>query len=134
MNPSHYARETTQERQFLPSNLSIAQLWRDFLDKKGPHEGEKPPIAYTTFRNIFCTFNLSFRKPYVDTCGKCDSFSIIIKYSKDEDERISARDLKSAHIDKADQHYDFIHFDLNVLPKDKNERSRRRWVLPPKWK
>lgn len=102
--------------------------------KKDIPEGETSPISYSAFRKIFRTFNLSFRKPYVDSCGRCDSFSIIIKHSSDEDEKESARELKLQHIDKADAHYDSIHFDLRILPKRKNKEIARPWMLPPLWK
>lgn len=131
---SHYAREKTREKQYLSPNLTIAQLFRDFLEKKDIPPGEKSPISYSAFRKIFRTFNLSFRKPYVDSCGRCDSFSIIIKYSRDEDERKSARELKLQHLDRADAHYDCIHFDLKVLPTRKNKDQGLPWILPQLWK
>ncbi|KAK3729309.1 hypothetical protein QZH41_011432 [Actinostola sp. cb2023] len=83
---SHYAREKNPRgRQFLAPNLSIKEIWRQFLTKKGLRD-EDAPLSYNSFRKIFRTFNLSFRKPYVDTCGYCDSLSVIIKYNKDEEE------------------------------------------------
>lgn len=132
---SHYAREKTRDRQFLAPNLSITRLWRQFLLKKGLEVGDELPLCYSSFRNIFRTFNLSFRKPYVDTCGKCDLFLATIKHAKDEDEKESAQRLKDDHVRKADQHYDCIHFDLNDLPKSKNTRRQAEtaWTLPPLW-
>ncbi|KAK3720986.1 hypothetical protein QZH41_018543 [Actinostola sp. cb2023] len=83
----HCAREKNPRgRQFLAPNLSIKEIWRQFLTKKGLRD-EDAPLSYNSFRKIFRTFNLSFRKPYVDTCGYCDSLSVIIKYNKDEEEK-----------------------------------------------
>ncbi|KAK3736675.1 hypothetical protein QZH41_020402 [Actinostola sp. cb2023] len=132
---SHYAREKTRDKQFLASNLTIAQLWREFLINKGLRVGEDAaPVSYSSFRKIFRTFNLSFRKPYVDTCGKCDRLSLTIKYAKDEQERASAREIKCNHIEQADGHYDCINFDLNILPKRKHKEIGQPWIMPPDWK
>jgi hypothetical protein len=59
------------------------------------------PLSFSSFRKIFRTFKLSFRRPYVDTCGKCDSLLIIIKYTKDEEEKASAEKVKTDHVKKA---------------------------------
>ncbi|XP_032228158.2 uncharacterized protein LOC116611750 [Nematostella vectensis] len=77
---SHYARAFTKEKQYLSSNLSLSQLWRDFLAKKGIGRVDIAPLSFTSFRRIFKTFSLSFRKPHVDTCPNCDSFQIIIRH------------------------------------------------------
>lgn len=129
---SHYAREKTRDQQFLAPNLSIAQIWREFLEKKSLTVSGK--LSYSSFRNIFRTFKLSFRKPYVDTCGRCDSLSVIIKYTKDDEEKASAEKLKADHVKKADEHYDCIRFDLNTLLELKNKPSESSWAIPPMWR
>ena len=112
--------------------MSIAEIWRQFLEKIDVDIADNNfPISYSSFRNVFRTFNLSFRKPYVDTCGSCDSFTIITKYSKDEEEKKNAQELKSELLEKADLHYDCCNYDLVVLPKEKNIRKEIAWVLPP---
>lgn len=132
---SHYSREKTKDKQFLDSHLSIAEIWREFLEKNNVDlASENFPICYSSFRNLFRTFKLSFRKPYVDTCGSCDSYTIITKYSKDEQERVDAQKSKLEHIEKADLHYDCMNYDLVVLPKEKNKAKEIAWVLPPLWK
>lgn len=149
--PSHYAREKTGERQFLASNLSIAQLFRKFLENKGitgvnvnrrnrrnrrvrRQVNRNLPLSYSSFRRIFRKFKLSFRRPYVDTCGKCDSLLIIKNYSQDEQEIARAQALKTNHIEKADKHYECFRFDFNVLPKQKNKPHVIPWRSPPIWK
>ena len=112
--------------------MSIAEIWRQFLRTR--QEEIRGNISYSSFRNIFRTFKLSFRKPYVDTCGSCDSLSIKAKYSEDETEKENAPQLKSLHVQKADQHYDCISYDLDILPREKNNPKELGWVLPPVWK
>lgn len=96
--------------------------------------GVNDTLSYSSFRTIFRTFKLSFRKPYVDTCGLCDGYSMIIKYSKDDKEKEDAKVEKAAHIEQADEHYDCINYDLKILPKEKNNAKELSWALPPVWK
>ena len=130
---SHYAREKTRDTQFLESDLTIAQLWRDFLKSKDVSSNDDLPLSYCTFRRIFRKFKLSFKKPYVDTCSKCDSLDIVIKYSQDEKEIRNAEDLKKSHIEKAAEGYDCFHFDLYILPKRKNTDEGFSNVVPLTW-
>lgn len=130
---SHYAREKTRDTQFLESNLTISQLWRDFLKSKDLSSNDDLPISYWTFRRIFRKFKLSFKRPYVDTCGKCDSLEIVIKYSQDEKEIANAKELKQNHIEKAEEGYDCLHFDLNILTKRKNTEEGFPCVAPLTW-
>lgn len=146
--PSHYSREKTRERQFLASNLSIAKLFRKFLENKDitvfnvnrrnrrvrREVNRNLPLSYSTFRRIFRTFKLSFRRPYTDTCGKCDSLLIIKNYSQDEQEIARAQALKTNHIEQAEKHYECFRFDLKVLPKEKNKAHVIPWRTPPVWK
>jgi len=101
---SHYAREKTKDKEFLDSTLSIGELWRQFRRKK-EEEVEEISLSYSTYKSIFRKFKLSFRKPYVDTCGLCDGYTIIRKYSKDQLERENARRLKDERVRQADEHY-----------------------------
>lgn len=102
--------------------------------KKKEEDGVNVTMSYSSFRNIFRTFKLSFRKPYVDTCGLCDGYSMIVKYSKDDQEKENAKAEKAEHIRQADEHYDCINYDLKILPKEKNSARERNWVLPPVWR
>lgn len=45
--------EKTREKQYFASNLSITQLFRDFLMKKDIPEGETCPISYSAFRKMW---------------------------------------------------------------------------------
>ena len=100
---SHCARKSTKDKQYLSPTLSLAQLWRDFVKKKDLPP-ERMPLSFSSFRDIFKTFNLSFRKPRVDTCPKCDSLKILMKHSTDEAIVEDARALKAAHVRPAELH------------------------------
>lgn len=128
---SHYAREKTRDREFLDSTLSVAELWRQFRRKK-EEEGTQVSLSYTTYRSIFRQFRLSFRKPYVDTCGMCDAYLMITKYSKDEKEKENAQRLKREHVRKADEHYDSINYDFKKSVKEK-KKEEYNWTQPASW-
>ena len=64
----------------------------------------------------------------VDTCGSCDSYTVITKYSKDDQERADAQKSKSEHLKKS---YDCMNYDLVVFPEVKNKAKEIVWVLPP---
>ena len=135
MQPSHYAREKLKDKQFLASNLSIAQLFRDFLSIKGLSQLDgNLPLSYNTFRKIFRGYKLSFKRPRVDTCGKCDSLAIIKRFSHDEDEITNADRIREVHLQQAEQHYESLHYDLVDLPRLKNRVHAIPWRKPPAWK
>lgn len=132
---SHYGRKKTKDKEFLSPDLCLAQLWRDFLEKKQLLPNEKLPLGFSSFRNIFKQFNLSFRKPRVDTCPRCDTYLIIMKYSNDEAEIEEARVTKRVHLRQSQEHYDCIKYDLNDLLKHKNDDDNvHGWPKPPIWK
>ena len=108
-------------------------MFRDFLDSKELTEDDDLPISYNTFRRIFRKFKLSFKRPYTDTCGKCDSFLIIKKYSQNEEEIANAQRLRDSHIQQAEENYACFRFDMNVLPNQKNVAHTIPWRIPPVW-
>lgn len=87
---------------YLSPELSIARLYRDFLEKHDPefvkmqeenreriisHESQedlRKPIATLRFyHDIFVTeFNISFGYPRSDTCDTCDSLTTKIEGAK----------------------------------------------------
>ena len=92
---SHYSRSDNTGRVYLPPDLSIARLYRDFLEKHDPeyvqleednrqrviqHQPIEPlrkPICTLHFyHDIFVKeFNIYFGYPRSDTCDTCDSFT-----------------------------------------------------------
>lgn len=132
--PSHYARERAGEKLYLGSELNMSKLYREFLEKKELGPGDKKPLSMTSFRNIFKCYNLAFRKPRTDTCGRCDAFAVIIKYSNDADETAAAKRLREAHWDEAKLQYDCNFYDFNILHKNKNQKGMEDWPVPPIWR
>ena len=132
---SHYTRHKAPEKRYLDPKLNVSKLYKDFLKLKGhvPGTTAKPPLSIASFRKIFRSYNLSFRKPRKDTCGRCDSLQIIIKHSTDLREVAEARSLQELHWFGVQNHYDQNYFDFNVLLEMKN-RGEVEWIRPPTWR
>lgn len=91
---SHYTRRTNDKR-YLPSHLNLRIMYDLYK------EGETQPVGRTIYEKEFHNMKLSFKKPYVDTCYKCDTLNMEIKVARDngdEERRIrSEEDLKMHH-------------------------------------
>ncbi|XP_055537300.1 uncharacterized protein LOC129725455 isoform X1 [Wyeomyia smithii] len=93
---SHYGREKSS-KMYLSSDLSIAKMFR--LYKKKCFEEGLEPVNYNSYRIVFGTFKLAFRRPSKDTCPECDKFAIKLKASSGE-EKSNLSKLRDVH-----QHY-----------------------------
>lgn len=82
---------------------------------------------------MFFSYNLSFRKPREDTCGKCDSLKIVLSHSSDADEITETKTLQETHWRDVQKHYDENYFDFNVLWEMKNNHDLD-WRMPPTWR
>lgn len=132
---SHYTRHKAPEKRYLDPTLNLSKIYNDFLKLKGHVLGttSKPPLSITSFRKMFFSYNLSFRKPRKDTCGKCDSLKIVLSHSSDADEITETRTLQETHWRDVEKHYDENYFDFNVLWEMKNNHDLD-WRMPPTWR
>lgn len=82
---SHYRRSRTNCKKYFESNVSMRQMWSQFL-VQNPNlkttslrrKNKGPVISFSSFRNIFNSKlkdRLSFRKPRQDTCQRCDQIT-----------------------------------------------------------
>lgn len=56
------------------------------------------PIQERSFHRIFETrFNISFGRPYTDTCKTCDLFATQLKLEESEDRKAELEGQRSAH-------------------------------------
>lgn len=76
---SHYSLSENVQREYLPENLSIAEMYRLYVKKYQP--ASRPSLrkkgtvvaSEWMYRKIFNEeFNFSFGYPRSDTCEKCD--------------------------------------------------------------
>ena len=79
---SHYRRSRTKSKRYFESNVSMRQMWSQFV-LENPNlkttslsrKNKGPVISFSSFRNIFnnnLKGRLSFRKSRQDTCQRCD--------------------------------------------------------------
>ena len=62
---SHYGRNKTLNKRYLPSSLNIKRMW-ELYTKENPGQD----IKYSTYYNIFVQdFNLGFGSPKTDVCS-----------------------------------------------------------------
>jgi len=71
--PSHYCRRSS-EKQYLPQDLTLAQMYRMYSDEC--IEKGKTPASRKIYNSVFHRyFNLSFHKPKKDLRDLCEKFS-----------------------------------------------------------
>lgn len=84
---SHYGRNKTTKK-FLNSELNLQVLYNSYKLKTDT------PVSKTIFKKVFDTMNLSFKKPSVDTCSKCDRINMKLKYASESQAADLTKSLK----------------------------------------
>lgn len=98
---SHYGREKST-KMYLQNDLTIAYR----LYKKKCSEHGLEPVHYNSYRIVFGTFKLAFRRPSKDTCPDCDQFAIQLKTSSDPEEKAKVQELRDTHQKHAKRVYE----------------------------
>jgi hypothetical protein len=96
---SHYGRKKSQ-KEYLSQDLNISRLFRSFKDKF--------PDSPVTYRFFFETFkqkcpNISFHKPRIDTCSKCDLLTAEVEYRIAKPQDKHAKNMLELHHKKAEK-------------------------------
>lgn len=74
---SHYTRKDNPNRKYLSPELNLSKMYVLYKDFCAQRRAE--PVKISKYRDIFNTqFNLSFHRPYTDTCSTCDILKIKI--------------------------------------------------------
>lgn len=98
---SHYTREKNPNRKFLPTGLTIKEMYKayqEFCNTVKHVEPEKESF----YRHIFNTkFNLSFHRPNTDTCDICDKLTKKIEFGTPEQKQES-KNQKELHLGRAE--------------------------------
>lgn len=99
---SHYSRERSSKK-FLSSDLSVAKMYELYIEQC--MELKTHVVHYNTYRKVFRSLNLSFRKPRIDTCNTCDQIQTRLRLAT-EDESLSIMEELESHHQKAQFVYD----------------------------
>jgi len=121
---SHYSRLNNSNTRYLSPDLSVAKLYRLFLQKYEPDfwalynaelsEGReiitmKPTVKYPYFAKYFASnFNISFAYPRSDTCQTCDQLYKSIQNETDPEAKASLDLEKEVHLKKAQIFYTYL--------------------------
>lgn len=120
---SHYSRSSNRKRKYLSEGLSIARMYRQYLEMYEPNisDGEAPQVKEYLYRKIFTEeFNIGFGYPRSDTCEKCDLLKLSINIAQSENERDQKQAELAEHQEKASQGYRSLRTD-SALAKDDPE-------------
>jgi hypothetical protein len=138
---SHYSRKDNKDRVYLSSDLSIARLHREFLQKHDPeyikleednrkrilaHEPvqklRKPLITEHMYHDIFVTeYNIHFGYPRTDTCGTCDSLTAQLEVAFEPESHTMILEKLQEHQQLAEEGYCAIKYD--------KELSKKSWEI-----
>ncbi|KAF5281753.1 hypothetical protein FQR65_LT14548 [Abscondita terminalis] len=64
---SHYNLEHAPNRRYLPCDITIRDMYKDFIEKVYK-------ISYETYRKVFDKENIGFASPTQDECGMCSTY------------------------------------------------------------
>ena len=130
---SHYSRNDNSERVYLPAELSIARLHRNFLEKHDPEyitleeenkqcqmhhqvpkKLQKPLVSEHLYHDIFVTeFNIYFGYPRTDSCSTCDALFIQIEAATDSQQSDLEKTLEK-HQTLAQEGYKSYRYDREL--------------------
>lgn len=91
---SHYCRSKNIQRQYLPSELNIAKIFKMYNESVD----DRLKVKKTFFREIFLRcFNIGFGTPATDACSKCMELSEKIKIEKSQENKMKLMIEKRLH-------------------------------------
>ena len=72
---SHYRRENAPNRLYLPSELSIGEMYEDYKLEMVDKTNMKT-CSYMSYHRVITSMNISFAKLGVEECETCDRFAL----------------------------------------------------------
>eukprot|EP00111_Clytia_hemisphaerica_P021639 TCONS_00063646-protein len=100
---SHYRREHAPNRLYLPSELTIQEMYEDYLDQR--KENNENAMSYVQYTRIVKSQNISFAKLGDEECEMCESHKLHLRDVKQKDtstsdDRLKTRIFNAKRIDK----------------------------------
>jgi len=114
---SHYRREHAPNRLYLPPELSVVDMYKDYSESC-----QEPPISYVSYGRQVRDMNISFAKLGDEECETCESHKMHLKEEKAKDKEKEKKNDKTKG--KKNRKTDEKN---NENPKDKDqERSKEK--------
>ena len=133
---SHYSRKDNSELVYLSTELSIARLYHEFLEKHDPEylqlkeknqqhimhhepveELRKPLVSEHMYHDIFVTeFNIYFGYPRSDSCSTCDDQAVQIEAATEAEKPLLQSTLQQ-HQQLAEEGYQAFRYDRELSKK-----------------
>ena len=131
---SHYFRKDNHGRTYLSPELSIARLYRNFLEKHDPEylkleeanlrlkiscnpteKIRKPLVSEHFYHDIFTSeFKIYFGYPRTDTCSTCDALCVQIEACQSTSEQQKLEEEHESHKLLAETGYDTFRKDQQL--------------------
>ena len=95
---SHYSRLKNLNKKYLTPNLNLKIIYNLYKNEVSE------PVSFYVFQDVFNKqFNLHFHAPISDSCKKCDSFNMKLKFLTDDGEKAIIENEKQLHHRKAEK-------------------------------
>ncbi|KAG5889200.1 hypothetical protein JTB14_000625 [Gonioctena quinquepunctata] len=112
---SHYRREHTPNRFYLPSDLSITHLHTDFVEKN-----PSMICSYDKYRKVLPDLNISFVKLGHEECEECEEFD---SHDKTHNKNNIKKDCEcctrwASHIERAERSREQYQYDTDLTKTD----------------
>ena len=104
---SHYSRQNNNERVYLSPELSIEQMYEQFLQLHNPEYVEymkhkREALINHYYHDVFVKeFNIHFGFPCSDTCDTCDLLKIRIDSAENGDDKNTLEEELQSHLKAA---------------------------------
>ncbi|KAL4708255.1 hypothetical protein ACJJTC_002338 [Scirpophaga incertulas] len=110
---SHYSRSKTSKK-YLSPGLTLETMYRLYAIENDD------PVSKTVYNKVFKDLNLSFKKPRIDTCNKCNLLQNKLKYLTDNDEVQAVQQQLNQHQEDYESAYNEKRLD-KMIAKSNSE-------------
>ena len=102
---SHYGRNKTPHKKYLPSNLNVLKMYRAFLEQ---YSGTLS-VKYSLYYKVFVTsFNLGFGNPRTDVCSTCVKLKSTINATQEAEKKKELVTELLVHKMRAKKYYSLL--------------------------
>lgn len=98
---SHYCREKSGDRRFIPSYYTLTRMYEEYKLVIAP----EPPVSRKIYESVFHKMNISIKRYSKDTCQNCDKLRSMIANEKNESKKQNLKVELEKHQEDAEKAY-----------------------------